>query len=388
MDTVTALLYATVALFVASYAWILAYHARVSATATVARVRQIDCAEIPLERDTLRYQLFAAVGPEGSDRAGLAGLKQFAFVALTISAVGAGLLTRAYYAVGEGLWLACAALAATALALLGTTASVLGQTFATNGLFSPMLRKYAANRARVVGLLDQLQATQLLNQLARNSANEAASASGVTLADDEPNAILSAAAATGKPAPIFSMPLYQLQLRLLQRLKNGLGITSAKAAATHLNGASGAELFEFLQLNPDGDYALFRALLPLFSAADEEMTTSYDLKKLSAEDTKSDVLHITTDDKPMRDPQKLNYTAEELVALRQALDDLLNAEHAPYEQDFRAHQRPLATALYLAPVVTLYFAFKWAIYRSSRISVALAASSLVALYLLYYSYFG
>lgn len=388
MDTPTAILYAAVALCASAYAWILSYHSGLRAAATVARVRQGDCAEAPLERDTLRHALFARVGAGSAARTNLVGLKQYAIVALAIAALGGAVVAVAYYRAGDGLWLACAALAAVSAALLATALATLGVAFAENALAGPLLRKYGEHRARVVGLLDQLQDTRLLNQLARNAATESAEAAGVALADDEPNARLSAASATGTPAPTFSLPLYQLQLRLLQRVKAARNIQSAKEAATYLNNAGGAELFEYLQLNADGDYALLRALLPILDGAGAEMTEAYDLKRVSAAETTSDVLKVVTDDKPTPDAARLNYTAEDLVALRRALDDLLNVAPGPYEAEFAARQAPLARMLYAAPIVLLYFAFKWAILRSSQLLVASAASAATALYVLYYTYFG
>jgi hypothetical protein len=388
MDTATPIFYTAIGLFAAVYIWVLSYHSGLGVDVMVARIRQLDCDAVPLERDTLRYQLFTKVGPDSADTTSIVGLKQFTLVGLALSMIAAILLTRVYYAIGEGLWIACAALAAVSFALLATTFYTLGAKFSSNALYSPILQKYGANRAAVIGLLDQLKATNLLNQLARNASAEAATASNVTLANDEPNAILSAAAATGTPAPTFSMPLYQLQLRLLQRVKNVRGIVSAKEAATYLNSAPSSELFTYLQLNSDGDYALFLGLLPMFSGPNSEMTQSYNSAKVSATDTNSDVLQINTEDNSKKDPLKLNYTTEELAKVRRAFDELINVDSAPYANEFREYQESLTRMLYAAPIILLFFVFKWYIYKSSRMMVALAASVGVTAYILYYSYFG
>jgi hypothetical protein len=387
METDTLMLYAAVALFVIAYSWTLSYHSKLSQNVMVARIRQLDCEASPLETDTLRYQLFSQVGPEASDTTSLVVLKQFSLIGLSISGVLGLLLARGYYAAGHGLWIGCVALSAVSFALLVTTFYTLGEKFTDNALFSPILQRYAANRAAVVDLLDKLNKSSLLNQLARNASAESANASSVRLADDEPNSVLGAAAATGRPAPAFSISLYQLQLRLLQRIKNVRGIVSAKSAATYLNNAPGAELFSYLQLNADGDYALLTGIVPVFSGPGTPMK-SYDLNKFSADDTQSDLLQVNTTDKPTKDAKKLNYTAEALMQLRRALDELVVADAAPYAEEFAEYQKPLTRMLYLAPIILLFFVFKWYVYRSSRFLVTLAAAGAVTLYIIYYSYFG
>jgi len=387
MNATTGMLYSAIGLFAVAYIWTLLYHSKLNETVTVARIRQLDCESAPLETDTLRYRLFSEVGPEASSLTNLVVLKQFSLIGLSISAILGLLLAKIYYSFGDGMWLGCAALAIVSAALLLTTFYTLGAKFTDNALYSPILQKYAANRAAVVGLLDQLNKSHLLNQLARNAAAEAAAASNVLLADDEPNSVLGAAAATGTPAPTFNMPLYQLQLRLLQRLKNVRSIISAKAAATYLNGASGAELFSYLQLNSDGDYALLVELLPIFSGPGVTLK-SYDANRFSAEDTRSDVLQIVTTDKPAEDKQKLNYTAEGLLELRRALDELVLIDSAPYATEFAEYQAPLAKMLYIAPIVTLFFVYKWYVHRFTRFMVAVGASALVIAYIFYYTYFG
>ena len=387
MDTDTLMLYAAVALFVVAYSWTISYHSDLSRSVMVARVRQLDCEASPLETDTLRYQLFSRVGPEASETTNLVVLKQFSLIGLSISGALGLVLARGYYAARHGLWVGCVALSAVSFALLITTFYTLGEKFTDNALFSPILQRYAANRAAVVDLLDKLNKSNLLNQLARNAAAESANASRVRLADDEPNSVLGAAAATGKPAPEFSIFLYQLQLRLLQRIKNIRGIVSAKSAATYLNTAPGKELFSYLQLNPDGDYALLTGVLPVFSGPGVKMK-SYDLNKFSADDTQSDLVQINTTEKPTKDVKKLNFTAEELLQLRIALDELVNTDAAPYAAEFAEYQKPLTRMLYIAPIVLLFFVFKWYIYRSSRFVVTLAAVCATALYILYYTYFG
>ena len=393
MDTASPIFYTAVALFSAAYIWILSYHSSIGVSAMVARIRQLDCAGSPLEADTLRYQLLKLVGPDSLTNTNIVGLKQFSLVCLTISVIAAILLTRVYYAVGNKMWFGCAAFAAISFALLITTFATLGANFKSNAMFGPVLQKYAANRAAVVGLLDQLnRGTHLLNQAALNYADQAAAASSVSFAEDEPNSVLSSAAATGTPAPKFNVYIYQLQLRLLQRIKNVRGIVSAKAAATYLNGASGEELFSYLQLNSDGDYSLFTSFLPVFTAADTEMTTSYNVSMLSSKDTNSDILQIVPDDDPDTKESvssaKLKYTASGILELRRALDDLINMDAAPYANELSAHQAPLTKMLYIAPIVLLFFVFKWYIYRSSRLVVTLAATIVVLAYITYYSYFG
>jgi len=331
MNATTGMLYSAIGLFAVAYIWTLLYHSKLNETVTVARIRQLDCESAPLETDTLRYRLFSEVGPEASSLTNLVVLKQFSLIGLSISAILGLLLAKIYYSFGDGMWLGCAALAIVSAALLLTTFYL--------------------------------------------------------LADDEPNSVLGAAAATGTPAPTFNMPLYQLQLRLLQRLKNVRSIISAKAAATYLNGASGAELFSYLQLNSDGDYALLVELLPIFSGPGVTLK-SYDANRFSAEDTRSDVLQIVTTDKPAEDKQKLNYTAEGLLELRRALDELVLIDSAPYATEFAEYQAPLAKMLYIAPIVTLFFVYKWYVHRFTRFMVAVGASALVIAYIFYYTYFG
>lgn len=372
MDTATPVLYACVLFFCISYLSIVFYVADIHRLGRVTVVRELDCDRpLTMESETVRYQLHQRLSADTAET-----LKRTVF-GLTIPAlIGAAFLSYRYYSAGMPLWVACGALAVACFVLLVAASAAFGQQNEAKLAKGTQLTTYAGDFARITDLMDQLIATNLLFQEDRN----AELMKGGT----------DASAVSPTSAPAFDVYLYQLEMRLKERIQNVQRMRSRAEASAYMRNADGATLVRYLRLYKDADYPLLTEILRAYNDDDQPAmgTDATEISSLKTNEN-SALLHILENDEDTnKDAKKLNYTAANLAALRAALTRVATTNYTPYIAEIDARLSSLTTTLYVLLFLVGYFAFKWAIYRTSQLIVTGAFGIFVAAYILYYSYLG
>lgn len=371
MDTATPVLYACSLFFCISFLSVVVYVSEIQRIARVTTVRELDCGPVlTMERETVRYQLYQRLGADTADT-----LKKTVVTLGIFTLVGATFLSYRYYSAGMSLWLACAALAVAAFVLMFATSAAFGAQKEAKLAKSPHLAAYAADVKRIADLLNQLKASKLLFQEARNAD---------TLKGD--------GNISTESAPAFDIYLYQLEMRLIERIQNVHRMRSRADAAGYLREGTtdGATLLQYIRFHKDADLPLLSEILRVYDA-DGKTTTAATIADISREKTNenSAIVHILENDEDTKkDSKKVNYTAPGLTDLRAAIVRLSSTTYVPYITEIDARLATITRTLYVLLILLGYFAFKWAIYRTSDLIVTGAVAIFIAAYILYYSYFG
>lgn len=371
MDSATPVLYACTLFFCISFLTVVVYIADLQRIARAMTVRELDCSPaLTMERETVRYQLHQRLHADTAD-----ALKRTVTGLGVVTLLGAAFLSYRYHVAGVSLAVPCAALAVAAFVLMIATSATFGAKNEAKLAKSAQLAAYAADVTRLAGLFDQLKATRLLNQAARNA--ESLKGTGVI---------------SGDSAPVFDIFLYQLEMRLIERIQNIHRMRSRAEAETYLRAQTtdGATLLQYIRFNKDADTPLLTEILRVYDDNDQT-TTAADPATISREKTNANsaIVHILENaEDTKKDDKKVNYTAADLAELRAAIVRLSTTTYAPYVAEIDARLAGITRTLYVLLVILAYFAFKWAIYRTSELIVTGAVAIFVAAYVLYYTYFG
>ena len=370
LDGATVILYTSLLFFIIVYLSLVTYVSKIHRLARVSTVQEMDCGpNATMESETVRYKLYDLLHADKAD-----GMKRVVLIFCITIIVANAMLARVYYKVGLPLWTSSIALAIAALLLLLQTRATLGGTKEAKlaGRPDTPLAIYGKDFGYITDVLDKLKSTKLIYQGARNKS---------TL-DGKPNA---------ESAPVFDINLYQLELRLIERIQNQERLRSRQDADAFLssNPTTGAVLAKYIKFYKDSDYPLFSEILQAYDDSNQP-TSSVKPSDISIENTNktSALVHLLANEASSKDEKKLNFTPDEFVALRAALARMATTDRKPYLTEITEQLAPLIFVLYVTLILIGYFGYKWALYRTSPLIVTLSVCILMAAYVFYYSYFG
>ena len=322
-----------------------------------------------MESEMVRYKLYDRLHADKAN-----GIKRMVFVFCIIIIIANGILARLYYNVGIPLWMSSVALVIAAVLLLLQTRATLGirDEVKFTGPNATQLTTYGMDLNRVINLLEQLKTTKLLFQGARNKL----SLDGTT---------------SSEAAPVFDLNIYQLELRLIERIQNQERLRSRQEAEAFIasKDTTAATLVKYLKLYKDTDYPLFIGILKAYTETNEP-TTSLSSTNISVDVTNetSGLLNLRVNEMSPKNINKLDFMLTDFIALRTSLDRMATTDHTPYIKEVTDHLAPLVFILYVILFIIGYFGYKWAIYRTSMLIVTLTVSILVTAYIFYYFYLG
>lgn len=370
LDGATVILYTSLLFFIIVYLSLAAYVSKIHRIARVSTVQEMDCGpNATMESETVRYKLYDLLH---ADKAG--GMKRVVFVFCITVIVANAILARVYYNAGVPLWTSSAALAVAALLLLLQTRATLGGKNEAKlaGTPNTQLAIYEKDISNIASFLDKLKSTKLIYQGARNKLS----------LDGKANQ---------EAAPVFDIYLYQLEIRLIERIQNQERLRSRQDAEAFLSSAdtTGAVLVKYIKFYKDSDYPLFSEILKAYNDS-KEPTSALKASDISIEMTNktSALVNLLANEASSKDDKKINFTPDEFVALRAAFARLATTDKKPYLMEITERLAPLIFVLYVTLIILGYFGYKWALYRTSMLIVTLSVSIFMAAYVFYYSYFG